>query len=358
MRIIEFAGLGPAPLAAMILSDMGADVVRIDRRGKGRSKPTDITSRGRRSVELDLKTQADVATAHKLINAADVLIEGFRPGVMERMGLGPNAPGIRNRKLVYARMTGWGQEGPLSRAAGHDINYIAVTGALGSIGPADGVPVPPLNLVGDYGGGALYLVSGILAARVEALQTGLGQVVDCAMVDGVINMMTLFHSLAAEGQWDERLRGGNFLDGGAHFYRTYECADGRYISVGALEPQFYSLLREKAGLDGSEFADQNDSAKWLSQSAKAEKIFRRKSRAEWCAILEGTDACFAPVLTMTEAEEYPHIVARKSFVEVAGVRQSAPAPRFSRTPSSIQSPPPSTVLKADDILETWLETVA
>ncbi len=353
LKVIEFAGLGPAPFAAMLLSDMGADVVRIDRRGRGSARLTDITSRGRRVVELDLKCADDVATARALVNAADVVIEGFRPGVMERMGLGPGDPGITNARLVYARMTGWGQEGPLHRAAGHDINYIALTGALAAIGPRDGAPVPPLNLIGDYGGGALYLIAGILAARIEALQSGRGQVVDCAMCDGVVNMMSLFHSLAAENQWDDSRRGANLLDGGAHFYRTYECADGKFIAVGALEPQFYALLREKTGMSGPEFDDQNDRENWEALSERTGELFRSRTRAEWCELLEGTDACFAPVLTMSEAAAHPHLLARRSFTEIAGVRQSSPAPRFSRTPSAVQSPPPASPHSAEDVLAGW-----
>lgn len=353
IRVVEFAGLGPAPFAAMLLSDMGADVVRIDRRGTGGYSPTDITSRGRRLVELDLKEAADLEAARALVNAADILIEGFRPGVMERMGLGPQDPAIRNEKLVYARMTGWGQFGPLHRAAGHDINYIALSGALAAIGPGDGVPVPPLNLVGDYGGGALYLVAGILAARLEAMASGRGQVIDCAMCDGVISMMTLFHTFAADNQWDDTRREANLLDGGAHFYRTYECADGKHVAVGALEPKFYALLREKAGLDDAAFDDQNDARRWPSLTERMRAVFRTRSRAEWCEILEGTDACFAPVLTMSEVGRHPHIAARESIVEFGGVRQSAPAPRFSRTPSSIQSPPPVAPLSSDDVLRGW-----
>jgi len=353
MRVVEFAGLGPAPFAAMMLSDMGADVVRIDRKGTGGSRPTDITSRGRTSVELDLKDARDVEAARALINASDVLIEGFRPGVMERMGLGPDDPGITNRKLIYARMTGWGQHGPLAKAAGHDINYIALSGALASIGPAGGRPVPPLNLVGDYGGGALYLVAGILAARIEVLQSGEGQVVDCAMTDGVINMLTLFHSLAAEGQWDVSRREANLLDGGAPFYRTYECKDGRYVAIGALEPQFYRLLCEKVGLASPDFEDQNNVDGWPLLHRQAEAIFRTRTRAEWCTVLEGTDACFAPVLTMEEAREHPHNAARGSFIEIDGVSQAAPAPRFSRTPSRVQSPPPAHPASVEDVLARW-----
>ena len=357
LRVVEFAGLGPAPFASMMLADMGADVVRIDRKGTTTPRPTDITSRGRRVVELDLKQADDVAAARALINSADVLIEGFRPGVMERMGLGPDDPGINNPGLVYARMTGWGQTGPLSKAAGHDINYIAITGALAAIGTAESGPVPPLNLVGDYGGGALYLIAGILAARIEALRSGRGQVVDCAMCDGVVSMMTLFHSLKAEGLWDQNRRGANLLDGGAPFYGTYRCADGRFVAVGALEPQFYALLREKAGLDDPAFDAQNDRDNWPAFRRAAEAVFATRTQAEWCDIMEGTDACFAPVLTMDEAAEHPHLVARSTFVEVGGVRQAAPAPRFSRTPSAVGSPPQSPV-EASTVLGQWTATAS
>lgn len=358
LKVVEFAGLGPAPFAAMMLSDMGADVVRIERGKKAddivrQGGPTDITGRGRRSVELDLKQAPDLAAARALIAAADVLVEGFRPGVMERIGLGPEESLAANPRLVYARMTGWGQDGPLARAAGHDINYIAVSGALASIGPKDGAPVPPLNLVGDYGGGALYLVAGILAARLEALSSGLGQVVDCAMVDGAVNMLALFHSLLAEGRWDDTRRGANLLDGGAPFYRTYECADGRHIAVGALEPQFYALLREKAGLDDAAFDHQYAAEDWPAVHRKAEAIFRTRTRDAWCELLEGSDACVSPVLSLSEARAHPHIEARGSFVEVAGVAQPAPAPRFSRTPSAIGSPPGTGRASAAEILESW-----
>jgi alpha-methylacyl-CoA racemase len=356
LRIVEFAGLGPAPFAAMMLSDMGADVVRIDRRGTTAPRPTDITSRGRRVVELDLKQPADVAAARALINAADVLIEGFRPGVMERMGLGPNDPAIRNPRLVYARMTGWGQDGPLATAAGHDINYIAITGALAAIGTEETGPVPPLNLVGDYGGGALYLIAGILAARIEAQRSGRGQVVDCAMCDGVVSMMSLFHSLKAEGQWDADRRAANLLDGGAPYYGTYRCADGRYVAVGALEPQFYALLREKAGLTDPAFDAQTDRDAWPALRRAAEEIFAQRTQAEWCDLMEGTDACFAPVLTMDEAAEHAHLVARSTFIDVEGVRQAAPAPRFSRTPSAVASPPPERPVDVAAVLDQWMAT--
>jgi alpha-methylacyl-CoA racemase len=352
LRVVEFAGLGPAPFAAMLLSDLGADIVRIDRPGRGASQPCDVTNRGRRSVELDLKSAADLRCALDLVAAADVLIEGFRPGVMERLGLGPGVALARNPRLVYGRMTGWGQDGPLSHAAGHDINYIAITGALAAIGPGDGRPVPPLNLVGDYGGGAMYLAVGILAAVLSCRATGRGQVVDCAMCDGTTHLLSLFHGLRAAGQWSDA-REANLLDGGAHYYGTYACADGRYIAVGALEPQFYAELCRRAGLDEAVFAEQGDPTCWPELRARAAEVFRQRTRAQWCELLEGTDACFAPVLTLSEAPEHPHLRARGTHVEIAGVVQAAPAPRFSATPAPIPAPPPSAPTAASDVLRDW-----
>ena len=331
----------------MLLADMGADVVRIERPGAERS-PTDITLRGRRVVTLDLKREAAAALA--LLDKAEVLIEGFRPGVMERLGLGPDAVMARNPHLVYGRMTGWGQTGPLAQVAGHDITYIAIAGALSAIGPRDGKPVPPLNLVGDYGGGSLYLVVGILAAIIEARRSGRGQVIDCAISDCVANMLAIFHGLLAAGRWQEG-RGGNLLDGGAHYYTTYECADGRHIAVGALEPQFYACLRELAGLSDDAFAEQRDRVAWPELQAKAAAIFRTRTRDEWCALLEREDACVAPVLGLVEAARHPHNVARQAFVEVDGLRQPAAAPRFSRTPSSVPSRPCE--VSAADVLAGW-----
>lgn len=353
VKIIEFAGIGPAPFASMLLSDMGADVVRIDRPGQGLAPSSEITSRGRRSIEMNLKDAADVARARDLVVHADVLIEGFRPGVMERLGLGPEPVMALNPQLVYARMTGWGQTGPLARIAGHDINYIALAGALSAIGPHGGHPVPPLNLVGDYGGGALYLVVGILAARLEAMRSGLGQVVDCAMCDGIVSLMSLFHSFAARGEWDDDKRGSNLLDGGAHFYTTYECADGRFIAVGALEPQFYEELCRLVGLDDPDFAEQGNRALWPELKRKAQVVFQRRTRQQWCDLLDHADACFAPVLTMAEAAQHPHLLARGSFVEIDGVVQAAPAPRFSRTPAAIQGLPPQRLTEAADVLREW-----
>jgi alpha-methylacyl-CoA racemase len=348
LRIVEFAGIGPGPFAAMLLADMGADVVRIDRPGAAARDRRDVTGRGRRSVALDLKQQDGAETALRLLDAADALIEGFRPGVMERLGLGPDAVLTRNQRLVYGRMTGWGQSGPLAQAAGHDINYIALAGALGAIGPEE-KPVPPLNLVGDYGGGALYLAVGMLAALIEVQNSGRGQVVDCAMCDGAASLLSIFFTLLARGQWEGR-RASNLLDGGAPFYGTYECADGGFIAVGALEPQFYETLCRLAGLDGPEFRERSDRKRWPELRQKMQAVFKTRTRVQWCEILEGSDACFAPVLGLREASTHPHMAHRKSFVEAEGVLQPAPAPRFSRTPSAIQATRASTPA---EILADW-----
>ena len=349
LRVLEFAGLGPVPYAAMLLADMGADVVRLDRPG-GQRRAKDIISRGRLSFELDLKQPPDLDCAIALAERADVLLEGFRPGVMERLGLGPETLLKENPKLVYGRMTGWGQTGPLAAAAGHDINYIALTGALNAIGPADGAPVPPLNLLGDYGGGSLFLVMGVLAAVLEARQSGHGQVVDCAICDGVVSMLSLFHTLTAAGQWSEQ-REANPFDGGAHFYTTYECADGKHIAVGAGEPQFYAAFRKLAGLTDPEFDQQRDRSAWPSLKRKAQAIFKAKTRDEWIAIFEGNDACVAPVLSFSEAMQHPHLQARGTVVEIDGVAQTAPAPRFSRTPSSVQAT--RSVGSIQELRECW-----
>ena len=352
LRIVEFAGIGPAPFASMLLSDMGADIVRIDRPNFSGADPRDITLRGRPVVAADLKDAAQREDVLRLLQGADVLIEGFRPGVMERLGLGPEAVWTCNPRLVYGRITGWGQEGPLAQAAGHDINYIALPGALAAIGPSAGAPVPPLNLVGDYGGGALYLALGVLAAVIEARLSGRGQVVDAAMCDGAASMLAIFFSLKARAQWEDR-RGANLLDGGAPFYRTYECADGGYIALGALEPQFYATLCGLAGLDDPAFRERGDKRNWPRLTAEMESVFRRKSRDEWCAILEGSDACFAPVLTMSEAPGHPHLAARQTFAEIDGVLQPAPAPRFSRTPSAVQAPPAAAPASLQDLIAAW-----
>ncbi|MGB9116227.1 CaiB/BaiF CoA transferase family protein [Bradyrhizobium sp.] len=332
-RIIEFAGIGPGPFACMMLADMGAEVITLDRVG-ARKNLKSAAGRGRKVVELDLKDKAAIAQVLDLLEHADALIEGFRPGVMERLGLGPEVVQARNPRLVYGRMTGWGQEGPLAQAAGHDINYISVTGALAAIGPAE-KPIPPLNLVGDFGGGALYLVVGVLAALLEANTSGRGQVVDAAMCDGAASLMSMFFDLTAAGRWTEG-RESNFLDGGAHFYGVYECACGKFISIGSIEPQFYALLRQLAGLSDEGFEAQMDRTAWPTLRRKLADVFKTKAREEWCKIMEGTDVCFAPVLTMAEAPQHPHMAARKIFVNRHGVTQPAPAPRFSRTPSAIR----------------------
>lgn len=352
IRVIEFAGIGPGPFAAMMLSDMGADVVSVVRPGQGRRDERDFVNRGRRILELDLKQPDHVAQALDLIAAADVLLEGFRPEVMERLGLGPEAALARNPRLVYGRMTGWGQSGPLAQAAGHDINYIAITGALDSFRASNGEAVAPLNLVGDYGGGALFLVVGVLAAVIEAGRSGQGQVVDAAMCDGVSLMLSMFHSMRALGRWTASTR-SNLLDGGAHFYRPYQCADGRTIAIGAIEPQFYAELRRLVGLGEDDFGSQFDCANWPAQQRKLEEIFKRKTRDEWVAVLEGTEACVAGVVGLFEAPSHPHLAARKTFVEYAGQLQPAPAPRFSRTASQIQGSAAVAPSTASDILAAW-----
>lgn len=357
VRIIEFAGIGPGPYASMMLSDMGADVVTIARPGQWRNDARQFVNRGRRPVELDLKKKEDIAQAMDLIAAADALIEGFRPQVMERLGLGPDEALKRNPRLVYGRMTGWGQEGPLAHSAGHDINYIAITGALDSFRSHDGEPVAPLNLVGDYGGGALFLVVGLLAGIIEARSSGKGQVVDAAMCDGVSNMLTMFHMLKAVDRWTDEA-GTNLLDGGAHFYRTYKCACGNYMSIGAIEPQFYAELRKLAGLDDTVYDAQMDRAKWPELQKKLETVFLTKTRDEWAKLLQGSDACAAPIVSLFEAPTHPHLAARKTFVEHEGGVQPAPAPRFSRTPSAIQHSAGVSPTQAADILADWAGTAA
>lgn len=352
LKIVEFAGIGPGPFCGMLLSDLGADVIRIDRKGGGRGgAPSDITSRGRRSVALDLKNPAAIETCLKLIEQADAVFEGFRPGVMERLGLGPEVCLKRNPKLVYGRMTGWGQTGPYANAAGHDMNYIAITGALHAIGTKD-KPIPPLNLVGDFGGGALYLAFGLLAGVIEARTSGKGQVIDCAMSDGAASLMAMFYGFKASGMWQEERR-ANLLDGGAHFYDTYQCADGKWVSIGSIEPQFYALLLEKTGIQDPDFARQMDRSAWPDLREKLAKVIATKTRDEWTAIMGGTDVCFAPVLDLDEAPKHEHNAARQTFVEVAGVTQPAPAPRFSATPGAIQGPPPKIGAHDREALSDW-----
>lgn len=339
VKVVEFAGLGPAPFCGMLLSDLGADVVRIDRKDARPAQPHHVTHRGRKSIALDLKNKDSIELCLQLFERAEILFEGFRPGVMERLGLGPDVALKRNPKLVYGRMTGWGQTGPLAHAAGHDINYIAITGALHAIGTRER-PVPPLNLIGDFGGGALYLAFGLLAALTHARATGKGQVVDAAMVDGAASLMSYFYGFRAEGTHTAE-RAANRLDGGAHFYDVYKCADGAWIALGSIEPQFYALLREKAGLRDPDFDAQLDRTRWPTLKEKLAKIFATKTRAEWCAIMEGSDVCFAPVLELGEAPAHPHNVARDAFVTLEGVVQPAPAPRFEATPGAVQGPPPA-----------------
>lgn len=334
IKIIELAGIGPGPFCGMLLSDLGAEVIRVDRAGGGSTRPKDVLTRGRKSIAVDLKSAEGKAVVLKLCESADALFEGFRPGVTERLGLGPEDCMAVNPKLVYGRMTGWGQDGPMAMAAGHDINYIALSGALSAIGRQGEKPVPPLNLVGDFGGGGMVLALGLVSAMLEAQKSGKGQVVDTAMVDGAAILMSMFYSMAAVGAMNPE-RGTNLLDTGAHFYDTYETSDGGYISIGSIEPQFYALLVEKAGLDAEDFSAQMDQKRWPEYKDKLTTVFKTKTRDEWCELMEGTDVCFAPVLSMTEAAEHPHNKQRGTFTELDGVLQPSPAPRFSRTSPSV-----------------------
>jgi len=341
IKVLEIAGIGPGPFCGMMLADMGADVVRVDRASQGRDMgraPIDVLARGRRSVAVDLKSKEGIAVVLRLVEQTDVVLEGFRPGVMERLGLGPEVCLARNPRLVYGRMTGWGQEGPMAQAAGHDINYIALAGALEPIGRKGQKPTPPLNLVGDFGGGGMLLAFGIAAALVERASSGKGQVIDAAMVDGASTLMGFFHGMAAMGGWPGE-RGANILDTGAHYYETYETKDGLYVSLGSIEPQFYAELIEKLGLDPKTLPNQNDRAKWPEMKERFEGIFKTKTRDEWCALMEGTDICFAPVLSMKEVAKHPHIAHRKTYVDIHGLTQPAPSPRFSRTPAELDRPP-------------------
>ena len=355
ITIIELAGIGPGPFCAMMLADMGADVIRIDRAGavKGGDPdqpPMDTLTRNRRSIGIDLKNPDGVEAVLKMVEGADGLIEGFRPGVTERLGLGPDDCAARNPKLVYGRMTGWGQDGPYAQAAGHDINYIALAGALEPIGRAGGPPHPPLNLVGDFGGGGMYLAFGMVCGILEAQRSGQGQVVDAAMVDGAASLINMFWGMRASGMWKPE-RGTNLLDTGSHFYDVYECADGTYISIGSIEPQFYAELLEKSGLgEQDDLANQMDRDRWPEMKQRVADIFKSRTRDEWCAIMEHSDVCFAPVLSPEEAVQHPHNVARGTFVEVAGLTQAGPAPRFSRTAPEITRPAPHPGQHTDEIL--------
>jgi alpha-methylacyl-CoA racemase len=350
IRIIEFVGIGPAPFAAMQFADMGADVLRIARPGHVPMILDPITGRGRPTIEVDLKNPVEISRVVRLAGSADAVIEGFRPGVMERLGLGPDVLLARNPKLVYGRMTGWGQYGPLAEVAGHDINYIAITGALAAIGTAER-PIPPLNLVGDYGGGAMFLVSGVLAALISAQRTGMGQVVDAAMVDGVVSLMAMFHEMMSNALWKTE-RASNMIDGGAPYYTTYQCADGRFIAVGALEPQFYTILCKAIGLNREDARLRHSQRDWPRLRASIEDLMMTRTADEWCELLEHTDACVSPVLTMAEAPYHPHLADRGTFVDVDGVRQPAPAPRFSRTPTAVRRGQKE-ILPLDDAIQRW-----
>ena len=349
LRIIEMAGLGPGPFAGMMLADMGAEVILVERKAIDMKMP-DVNRRGKKSVALNLKDPAGVKKLLKLIENCDVLFEGFRPGVMERLGIGPEVCMAQNPKLIYARMTGWGQTGPMAHAAGHDINYISLTGALHGIGRKGQKPTPPLNLVGDYGGGGMFLVTGILAAYIEVQRSGKGQVIDVAMTDGSAVLMSIFNTLHGLGMHTMN-QGENMLDTGAHYYDTYETMDGKYISIGSIEPQFYKLLIEKAELDEVVFGGQNNQKKWPDLKEKLTQVFKAKTRAEWCDIMEGTDVCFAPVLDLIEAQDHPHNVARGTYVTVDGIVQPAPAPKFSRTPSAVMSGSPKPGEHTDEVFK-------
>lgn len=357
IRILEFEAIGPGPFCGMMLADMGADVLLVDRPddprlGFGRDRWFDAMLRGRRSVTLNLKSGDGVEAALRLASRADALIEGFRPGVMERLGLGPDALAARNPKLVYGRMTGWGQDGPLAPRAGHDINYIALTGILHAIGRAGGAPVPPLNLVGDFGGGGMLLAFGIACALVEARRSGRGQVVDAAMVDGASLLATMFWGMLAGKRWTET-RGENVLDGGAPWYDVYETKDAKFVAIGSIEPKFYAALLERLGIAGESLPAQHDRSGWPELRSRFAQVFRSRTRDEWSAVFAGSDACFAPVLTFSEARAHPHNAGRNAFVDSGRVTQPAPAPRFSRTPGAIGSEPPERGARGREALVDW-----
>jgi alpha-methylacyl-CoA racemase len=365
IKIVELAGIGPGPFCAMLLADMGAEVVRVDRAANvgtdtdrdGNDARFNLLTRGRRNIAVDLKNRDGVDAVLRLIDRAAALIEGFRPGVMERLGLGPDICLKRNAKLVYGRMTGWGQDGPIAHVAGHDINYIALSGVLATIGSAGGPPVPPLNLVGDFGGGALYLAMGVLAGILSAKATGKGQVIDCSMVEGSASLMTMMYAALASGAWVEE-RGRNRTDGGAHFYHVYETKDGEHVAIGSIEPQFYRLLLTHTGLEGAELPPQSDRAQWPAMQQRFAAIFRQKTRDEWVAIMQQTDICFAPVLSMSEAIRHEHNRSRDSFPVIDGIAQPAPAPRFLGTPTHVERPPAKVGENTDEILKDWGFSVA
>ena len=357
VRVVELAGIGPGPFCAMVLADLGADVVRVDRTSAARggdpaAPPADVLNRNRQSIAVDMKHPDGVETVLRLVEQADVLIEGFRPGVVERLGVGPEACHARNPALVYGRMTGWGQDGPMAPRAGHDINYIALSGTLSMIGRAGEPPVPPVNLVGDFGGGGMLLAVGVLAALTDARTSGTGQVVDAAMVDGAALLSAMMYSFRAMGLWDGG-RGGNTLDTGAHFYEVYETSDHKYVSIGSIEPQFYAELFERLELDPADFDHQHDRAAWPAAKEKIAARIAERTRDEWDAVFEGSDACYAPVLEPDEAIAHPHNQARGTFVNVAGVDQPAPAPRFDKTPTGTPTPPAHAGQHTDEALSRW-----
>ena len=339
LKIIEMAGIGPGPFCGMVLADLGAEIIRVDRASAiGTGSKQEPSNRGKKSIAVDLKAKEGVEVVLKLVETADAIFEGFRPGVMERLGIGPDVCLARNERIVFGRMTGWGQKGPLANAAGHDINYISLSGALAAIGRPGSPPVPPLNLIGDFGGGGMLLALGLVAALLETKGSKKGQVVDAAMTDGSALLMTMIYSMQSSGMWKTTM-GSNLLDGGSHFYDTYECKDGKFISIGSIEPQFYALLCQIAQLDEKVFAKQMSRDLWPEQKEEIKKIFLKKTRDEWCELMEGTDVCFAPVLDMSEAPQHPHNKERKTFIDLEGVTQPAPAPRFSRTEPEVVSSP-------------------
>ena len=339
LKIIEMAGIGPGPFCGMVLADLGAEIIRVDRASAiGTGSKQEPSNRGKKSIAVDLKAKEGVEVVLKLVETADAIFEGFRPGVMERLGIGPEVCLARNDRIVFGRMTGWGQEGPLANAAGHDINYISLSGALAAIGRPGSPPVPPLNLIGDFGGGGMLLALGLVAALLESKESKKGQVVDAAMTDGSALLMTMIYSMQSSGMWKTTM-GSNLLDGGSHFYDTYECKDGKFISIGSIEPQFYALLCQIAELDEKVFSKQMSRDLWPEQKEEIKKIFVKKTRDEWCELMEGTDVCFAPVLDMSEAPQHPHNKERKTFIDLEGVTQPAPAPRFSRTEPEVVSSP-------------------
>lgn len=357
IRVVELGALGPAPFGSSVLADFGADVIRIDRTqatdlGFAVEPKYDVYNRNKRSLALDLKQPESIETVLKLVEKADVVVEGFRPGVTERLGLGPDTCLARNARVVYARMTGWGQRGPMSQVVGHDINYLGLTGALHSIGEKDKPPVAPLNLVADLGGGAMYMVSGILAAIIEANKSGKGQVIDVAMVDAVVNLMTAFFAYRQAGMWSLE-RESNFVDGGAPFYRTYETLDGKYMAVGAIEGRFYRDLLKGLGLAGDALPAQNDQSAWPEMRERFAGIFKTKTRDQWVEVMTDLNACCTPVLDMDEAIEDSHMNSRKSFSDFDGITHPSPAPRFSRTPGALRYPPPSPGEHSAEILRDW-----